>query len=318
MSWLLSFSTYNLSIMRQSSELNLKSFSELSELVGQPKNTINKIERNISNCVQRKLIKKKNGKTRILLIPNEELKSLLRAINRNLLQPIFLPSTLHGSVPNKSLITNAQVHVAQPTVICIDIKDFYPSIHYSKVYDLYVGLGCSPDVSRKLTRLTTYDYCVPQGFPTSPMLANLILRRLEPRIRNLCLQHELNYSFYLDDLTVSGKTGSKKLIPLFIKILNQCGFHAYKHGDKFRVMTKNQRQFVTGLVVNSKANVRREYIRGVRATINNCLKLGVESQTDDFPEEFLAALFGKIEFIRSVNPVQGEKLLRQYVELKVV
>ena len=82
----------------------------------------------------------------------------------------------HGGVPDKSQLTCVQQHLQQNFVYSGDIRNFYPRIHFERVRRLYLGLGCSAEVARALTRLCTNHHRLEQGFITSPILADRIFR----------------------------------------------------------------------------------------------------------------------------------------------
>src|SRR5574341_734052 len=163
----------------------------------------------VANSIRRYVLpgpkhRKSDGSYRQTQAPSDDLKEIQKRINKRLLQKIPLPSEFHGGVPGKSTVTNALPHVGKPVVASLDIKDFYPSIRYDHVYSLFIDLGCAPDVARLLTRLTTYNYQLAQGFPTSPAIANLIFARIWPRIGNLCKHTKVTPTIFLDDLSLSG------------------------------------------------------------------------------------------------------------------
>ncbi len=76
------------------------------------------------------------------------------------------------------------------------------------VYKIFCKrLECSPNVSRYLTRLTTLNGSLPQGSPTSTILAALIAEPLAKRLDNFAKGHRADYSQYVDDNAVSDQEG---------------------------------------------------------------------------------------------------------------
>ena len=83
---------------------------------------------------------------------------------------------------------------------------------------------------------------------------------------------------------------------------------------KTRVQDQSHRQTVTGLVVNEKMQVSREYRNQLRAEIYYCQKYGVASHLnrmgnpawmrEDEPDgkRYLQYLLGKINYVLAVNP----------------
>jgi hypothetical protein len=69
---------------------------------------------------------------------------------------------------------------------------------------------------------------------------------------------------------------------------------------------------VTGLVINDKPNIPREYYRRIRAIIHNCLKDGVHKQNleGDDGAVFKQRLYGYAYYIHSVNQKLGNNLIQ--------
>lgn len=252
------------------------------------------------------------GKTREIFKPGPGLLKVQRAINTNLLQRIKLPDPVHGSRKGRSHLTSAALHIGKEVVASLDIKNFFPSIHYERVYNLFRELGCAPDIAHILTRLTTFENSLPQGFATSSSIANLILSTLDSRLERLCAAHRLTYTRYVDDIIVSGNYRVEDLRRLFGKIVKESGFSLQP--DKIRFMRKTTRQEVTGVIVNRNLNVPREQIRELRAILHNCQVYGPSSQTEMSLDWFQQHLRGRINYIIQVNPTIGNQLLEESTE----
>jgi RNA-directed DNA polymerase len=173
---------------------------------------------------------------------------------------------------------------------------------------MFVQLGCSPDVSRLLTRLTTRKHCLPQGTPTSPALANLFLRLsgTAARLEGLCRKHHLSMTFFGDDVLISGEAPFSGLTDHFERILEEAGLrlNRRKTGPVAGPDAKHQ---ALGLVMNSVAgqiNVPRSYRRRVRAILRLCQRRGPSALTrcgitTKDPRAFVA---GMIAFAAYINP----------------
>jgi RNA-directed DNA polymerase len=90
---------------------------------------------------------------------------------------------------------------------------------------MFGQLGCTPDVARLLTMLTTHQHCLPQGAPTSPALANLYLRLSGAASRLLVLveRHDLRMTFFGDDILISGDRTLMGLTAHFAEIVESRG-----------------------------------------------------------------------------------------------
>lgn len=96
------------------------------------------------------------------------------------------------------------------------------------------------------------------------------------QIIKLAKTYKLNYTRYADDITFS--TNDKFLEKYsefenkFLYIIEKYGFVINK--NKTRLQCKDYRQKVTGLVVNKKINVAREYYKETRAMAHQLYKTG--------------------------------------------
>jgi RNA-directed DNA polymerase len=296
------------------SMLNLRTIHHLALQLGVSERWLARLADRIDRYVVPATRRKKSGGIRRIHMPSPELRAVQRQITRRVLQPIPLPDALHGSVPGKSTKTNAQCHTRKPIVLSLDIKDFYPSVRYDRVYRLFTDLGCSPDVAGLLTRLTTFKGHLAQGFPSSPAIANLILAAdVVPRLSKLCADHGLTFTLYQDDLTISGGYRIPAFTNLLCRIFRQCGYRIKRR--KIVVAHSGMRQEVTGLVVNDKVNVSKHERRSLRALVHQCTVRGIENVADRPVDEFRAHVRGRIQRIIDVNPNLGNKLLEQFVQL---
>jgi hypothetical protein len=123
-----------------------------------------------------------------------------------------------------------------------------------------------------------------------------------------------DYTRYADDLTFSahGKTvpALKELIPLVEKVIKGERFRANK--AKRKVIRRNQRQVVAGVVVNDKPSVPRPAFDQLKAILHNCIKLGPRSQNRGNHADFAGHLLGRIAHVRHLNSHKGEKLMAMY------
>ncbi|HKO18475.1 MAG TPA: hypothetical protein VJU82_06280, partial [Acidobacteriaceae bacterium] len=81
---------------------------------------------------------------------------------------------------------------------------------------------------------------------------------------------------------------------------------------KTRVMSQAIRQRIGGIVVNQRLNTRREDFDLLKAILTNCVRHGAASQNRRGHPSFSAQLRGKVEWVRSLNAVKGERLSRLY------
>ena len=299
--------------------LNIQSLKHLSSQIGISEEEIIDIADNIKNHYRIKEViqVKSNGsiKKRDIYLPSLRLGKILKAINKYLLKKIKLPDAVHGSRKNHSIRTNATLHVGKRNVLSLDIKNFFPSIRPYNVFNMFRRLKCSPKISAYLTRLCTADNHVPQGYNTSPAIANLVFVPATERQQGLAKKHGMNFGTYIDDIFFSGNNDPKKYNKTVEKIINECG---YRLNEKTTLMEKSKQQKVTGVVVNVKPNIDKKTFQDLRNIIHICHKYGPsaliskitnkQDEVIDTTEKLKNHLLGRLSHVNQLNPHKAEKL----------
>ncbi len=270
-------------------------------------------------------IKKSSGTDRTIQAPRQQLKTVQRKILHTILQRVPLNKHAEGFRKNRSILTNATHHVNKRVIIKLDIKDFFPSIDFKRVFGMYLQLGYPRRVATILANLCTMQKTLPTGAPTSPAIANIISRRLDKRFVNLGLKSNFTYSRYADDMTFSSDDDkTTKMIPFFKEITIDEGFVVNE--GKVRILRSGSRQSVTGIVVNQKPNIARQEVKKLRAVLHNCKRGNPYKQADIWAikekglhphssysiTDFYKSLQAKIHFVKMVNEPAGVKLLSEF------
>jgi RNA-directed DNA polymerase len=247
------------------------------------------------------------GKIRTLAPPKKPLLEIQKRLN-SLLQRVMVLENIHGGLRGHSHITNAVLHARKPMVVTNDLKDFFPSISYKKVYNVFLKrLGCKPDIARYLTKLTTIDGCLPQGSPTSTILSALVAEPLTKRLDELAKKHGSVYTQYVDDITFSGPAHIARLNPLIRKIINQEGFKA--NPLKSKVMDIGREQVVTGIRVNQGTDAPTEKIEELRKLLD---ELEIHQRSGQrFLKDQVASVRGRIQYVTQLNQGAGRYLRRR-------
>ncbi|PTO71413.1 reverse transcriptase family protein [Vibrio splendidus] len=184
-----------------------------------------------------------------------------------------------GRLRAKGVITNALSHTNKKVVISLDLKDFFPSITFPRVMGLLKSK--SFDYSNKQAAILATLTCLPssvdtkrglpQGAPTSPIISNLICKKLDYQLGKIASKYDLTYSRYADDLTFSTnnlkRISANKIISRVTECVKRNGFVI--NNPKTKIMYNNQRQMVTGIIVNDGLNLPKKEVDAIRATIHN-------------------------------------------------
>ncbi|MDH2331031.1 reverse transcriptase family protein [Paenibacillus polymyxa] len=255
-------------------------------------------------------IPKKSGGTRLIEAPTQPLKIIQRWILDHILSNVSISDHAFGFRKKKSILDNAKIHKKQECVINLDIINFFTSIKGLKVYKVYRYLGYTKQVSSILTILSTKDDSLPQGAPTSPYLSNIVCKKMDKRISKLAQAIGASYSRYADDITISGPMEIKNYLRTIKKIIIDEGFSV--NAKKVRIQFQNQRQIVTGLVVNQEVSVPREEVRSLIQEIYYCKKYGLNGHLRKKGIKnsgYKDHLYGKAYFIKMINRELGLKII---------
>ncbi len=268
-------------------------------------------------------IPKRTGGERLIMAPKARLKALQRRLNALLVSKLPLSEYAHGFRIGHSVRTNAEPHVGKSVILRLDIKDFFPSIHFGRVRGLLIALGYGYPIASTLAALMTEaprqpvvvgdarffaptgPRACPQGAPTSPGLSNALLVKLDRRLAGLARRYGFAYTRYADDLTFSGEdiAGAHALRLLAARVVEEEGFAINQL--KTRVMRNGSCQTVAGVVVNDVLGLSRQVRRRLRAAIH---QFGKTHAAGDGDPALLARLDGKVAYVSMLNVEQARQL----------
>lgn len=242
---------------------------------------------------------KSNGKNRIIDSPNSELKAIQGWILRNILEKIRISGKAIGFVKGKGIRINANHHINNKYILCLDIKDFFPTIKIDKITEVFRNYyGIEDDgIALYLSRLCTFKNYLPQGAVTSPILSNIVFKSADDEIDEFCGNIDITYTRYADDLTFSSDNLNKlkDLVCSIEGILNKNGYELNR--SKTRILTGAGRKSVTGVILNSgKLTIGRNKKRKIRSMIYNYLVKKDKSIN-------LNELLGYIAFLKDIEPL---------------
>lgn len=270
------------------------------------------------------IIPKKSGKApRPIAAPVKELKIILRYLNR-ILQALYETNKYAmGFVPGRSVRTNAAQHVNKNYVFNIDLKNFFLSIEKSRIEKTFIKqYNLAPEIADIIASLCCIRvffeknpseprYILPQGAPTSPIITNIICQKLDYQLAYLAHRFNATYSRYADDITFSSMHNIyQEKSEFMIKLRKIIATHHFKiNPDKTRLQKKGSRQCVTGIVVNTKLNVTRKYIREIRSILYIWEKYGYDIAHERFCNHYIKTKGHIKQTIPELEDVLTGKLL---------
>lgn len=237
-------------------------------IINAPQGILKRIQKNLANLLQNCMLEIESSKPHP--VPNPLSHGFKRKAETN---------SNRKNVISFGIQTNAHNHLNKKYVLNFDLSEFFPSFNFGRVRGFFIknnDFKLHPSIATLIAQIASYRNELPQGSPCSPIITNLIAHILDIRLVRWAKKHRCSYSRYVDDITLS--TNQEISSQLAIRsdeltkwILNteiediivQCGFKI--NPLKTRLQSHSSRQLVTGLVVNKKVNIKKEYYRSTRA-----------------------------------------------------
>jgi len=286
-----------------------RELASIEQDLGFPAKTLYGLSNNLEKHYRNVFIPKSDGSKRKLSVPDFILKKVQRSIVDNILVHYPVSKYAKAYKPGASVKRNARVHVGKKKIVKLDIDGFFDNILYSQVKNMvFRAEKFSEPIRVLLTMLCYYKESLPQGAPTSPAITNIIMFDFDEKIGAFCDSRKIAYTRYCDDMTFSGDFDEREVIN-HVKIeLSRLGL--FLKNRKTAVVPSSKRQTVTGIVVNEKLNVTKEYKKNIRQEMYYIKKFGLEEHlnrrgiTDN--EQYLSSLRGRIAFVLHTVPTDRE------------
>ena len=215
---------------------------------------------------------------REICVPEPDLMRLQRWIAQNILSRAVPHPCSFAFHRDRGVLKAAERHCGSRWLIKLDVRDFFQSITERQCYGVFRSLGYGALISFELSRICTrgpkldrYKGAVPagdrpypqadesrlpQGAPTSPVLANMVVEALDTRLSALAASLGWTYTRYADDMAFStpadasrGEAG--KIIALAKAEVRRFGLEL--NGTKTVVAPPGARRIVLGLLVDGGA-----------------------------------------------------------------
>jgi len=199
--------------------------------------------------IERFYIPKKNKKLGYRIVyklKNQFTIDILKVLKFNL-DDLYIPADcVHGFVKNRNTLTNAKCHINKKYLLKLDIKNFFESINIESIKKAFMSLGFTEEIANNLSKICTLQGKLVQGYPTSPILANIVCSNLDKELSYYCNQVKATYTRYADDISITSDLEYPQ-IEIIVDILKKYGFKLNKlKSQKFKF---GQNQYVTGLSI---------------------------------------------------------------------
>lgn len=290
---------------------------------------------------------------RTICVPAPQLLKVQRWLATNVLN--HADSSIHATskafAPGCTLLRAAEPHCGAKWLIKVDVQNFFESISEISAYRAFRGLGYQALMAFEFARLCTrlgkitprrshpqwrnnccrpyeiaaYNHCqrrighLPQGAPTSPMLANIAMHTADTELHALALSSRLNYTRYADDLVFSTRDPgftrelASSVVRSVYRILGKYGFSP--NVAKTQIVPPRARKVVLGLLVDEcSPRLPREFREKMRMHLYYLKKDGVGPAHHASKRGFIAVaslrnvLYGLAAFATQIEPQYGANI----------
>jgi retron-type reverse transcriptase len=237
-------------------------------------------------------------------------------------------SVIKGKIPNirkvriATLITHALVHQ----------RKIFGKDNRGSLANLIASLCCTEMEVERMDEKGEWTKVrknvLPQGAPTSPILTNIVCRKLDHRLNGVAKRFGLRYSRYADDITFSSMHNvyheGGDFVKEITRVITEQGFHIKE--SKTRLQKDGHRKEVTGLLVNEKANVSKRYVKQLRMWLYYWERYGYDKASILFTMDYIRdkghvkskrvnminVIEGKLRFLRMVKGVEDRTFSSLY------
>lgn len=300
------------------------SVSKLALYLGQTEQQINDVAANADSYYKiSKILEKQDGSKRYTYSVDTTLRKIQEKIKEKIFKKVDYPEYLKGALKGRDYFQNCAVHSGKYVVISEDATNFFPSIKYSYVNSLYKKFfGFTPEVAKILTLLTTYQGSLAQGCVTSSYIANLIFWDEEPIIVENLKNHNILYTRFVDDITMSSKSRiSKEDMNIYIssihKMLNKKGIKVNR--KKHTIETSNKRMAVHRVTVNSSHPTFSKAKKSeIRSLVKKVELKAAEGREDPHFRKFYDSVICKVNNMERCHSPKANELKNRLKKVKPV
>lgn len=278
-------------------------------------------------------IPKRTHGYRVIAQPTKQLKEYQRKFI-NIFFP-YLPVHEYAMAyqKNKNIQQNAEIHKNNSYLLKMDFENFFNSITPALFWNEWENINpyiFDENEKNLFSRLLFWNpnrkrtqrenLILSIGAPSSPLISNFVMYRFDKLITQYCLDKNINYTRYADDLTFS--TNIKNIlyqIPVEVsKNLNLL------FGNKLRInnsktvfSSKAHNRHITGITItnNNKLSLGRERKRYIRALVHQYKYAQLEKADIQYLKGLLNFCKSiEVSFIHSLAQKYGNETLKNIMK----
>jgi hypothetical protein len=178
-----------------------------------------------------------------------------------LLSRCELPAFVKSGKKGSSYIDNATAHTENEYMITMDICKFYANTRDEVIYQFFIyKMKMAHDIAHILTNICTFKSSgsiirkIPTGSKVSQILAYWAYSDMFDEIADLCVQQNISFTLYVDDMTFSSSIPFSKDFHKSIQEILASRWLTFKT-TKLQKYGVTDKKHVTGCVITSKKSL---------------------------------------------------------------
>lgn len=325
---------------QQAGSRPILSLNHLAKLSGAALPYLREIVKRRADPYQDIRLEKRGGRgLRPISAPEPVLLEVQRVVLARALDGVPLHSSAYAYRKNRSVVECASQHTGAQWLIKLDLHNFFGSINERQVYAAFRRRLYSPLVSFELARLCTrldsrvaktgYDFAriqeryaaipayasahlgvLPQGAPTSGVLANMSVSTMDKQISDRALENGLIYTRYSDDITLStasqmSRAKAQAIVREVTTVVESNGHRI--HNKKTRIVPPGARHVVLGLLLaEDTVRLLPEFRRRIEVHVRGVSRFGLVEHSDHRKFKSVLSFINHVEgclaFAMDVDP----------------
>ncbi|HAY47826.1 retron St85 family RNA-directed DNA polymerase [Thalassospira sp.] len=260
-------------------------------------------------------IPKRDGTPRQISQPSKKLKFVQRWLAKRVFVNLPVHKSATAYLPGVGIRKNALEHASSKYLLKMDMSDFFPSIREEDIVKLMLlnsekWAGFEDADANFIGKAVSYRGALTIGAPSSPVLSNAILFEFDELVHEYCINNELVYSRYADDISISSKGridlhAVSGVVEEFVQKLETPKLNINR--EKTVIVSKKHQRFITGLNLTSDGNVS---VGRLRKREIRTLIFKFKSADLDFSE--IGYLKGWMAYLNAVEPSFVERARLKY------
>lgn len=290
-------------------------------------------------------------KYRTICVPRPPIMRVQRWIAQHILNEIDPHPASFAFTPKRDLVGAAWRHTEAKWLLKMDVRHFFESISERRVYWVFRTLGYTALLSFQMARLCTRlahhrtpdprtlggrgvvglpyrrhaEGHLPQGAPTSPMLANLVMMPFDRRIEAIAQRAGWTYTRYADDLAFSRRDASSRAAAMHLAKATEhelLEFGLVHHREKTSITPPGARKVLLGVLVDSRRPMlTRDFRNNIETHLYALTSLKIGAAAHRAKRGFASDIGmkrhieGLIAFAHQVDRDYGAKLYASFNEV---